>query len=103
MAWHVTQQKLPECGLESRTILFTFDLCDHPNTHNHSPWLRERTARRPQVTNTSSNLAHAATDRIPGNAKKAEVAAQKQAVENAKKAKEEDKEWAKGAKDNSKA
>ncbi|KAK5999491.1 hypothetical protein QM012_005344 [Aureobasidium pullulans] len=38
-----------------------------------------------------------------GNAKKAEVAAQKQAVENAKKAKAEDQEWAKGAKDNSKA
>lgn len=38
-----------------------------------------------------------------GNAKKAEVAAQKQAVENAKKAKAEDQEWQKGAKDNSKA
>ncbi|KAG9551814.1 hypothetical protein KCU71_g14216, partial [Aureobasidium melanogenum] len=38
-----------------------------------------------------------------GNAKKAEVAAQKQAVENQKKAKVEEQEWQKGAKDNSKA
>ncbi|KAG9658266.1 DUF1014-domain-containing protein, partial [Aureobasidium melanogenum] len=38
-----------------------------------------------------------------GNAKKAEVAAQKQAVENQKRAKAEDQEWQKGAKDNSKA
>ncbi|CAD0100878.1 unnamed protein product, partial [Aureobasidium mustum] len=37
------------------------------------------------------------------NAKKAEVAAQKQAVENQKKAKVEAEEWSKGAKDNSKA
>ncbi|KAH0008895.1 DUF1014-domain-containing protein, partial [Aureobasidium melanogenum] len=35
--------------------------------------------------------------------KKAEVAAQKQAVENQKKAAKEDQEWQKGAKDNSKA
>jgi hypothetical protein len=38
-----------------------------------------------------------------GNAKKAEVAAQKQSVENAKKAQAEKEEWAKGAKDSSKA
>jgi hypothetical protein len=38
-----------------------------------------------------------------GNAKKAESAANKKAAENAKVAAVEDKEWAKGAKDNSKA
>jgi len=37
-----------------------------------------------------------------GNAKKAEAAAQKDAVVNAKKSKEEEQEWAKGAKDDSK-
>lgn len=37
-----------------------------------------------------------------GNAKKAEAAAQKDAVVNAKKAKEEEQEWSKGAKDDSK-
>lgn len=38
-----------------------------------------------------------------GNAKKAEVAAQKQANENAKKSKAEAEEWSKGSKDSSKA
>jgi len=37
-----------------------------------------------------------------GNAKKAEAAAQKDAVANAKKSKEEEQEWSKGAKDDSK-
>ncbi|KAK2813719.1 hypothetical protein FQN50_000117 [Emmonsiellopsis sp. PD_5] len=38
------------------------------------------------------------TKKAAGNAKKAEVAAQKQAAVNAKKAQEEDREWSKGAK-----
>ena len=42
------------------------------------------------------------TKKAAGNAKKAEAAAGKAAVQDAKKAKEEDKEWAKGAKDDSK-
>lgn len=43
------------------------------------------------------------TKKAAGNAKKAEVAAQKAAQENAKKEAAESAEWKKGAKDNSKA
>ena len=43
------------------------------------------------------------TRKAAGNAKKAEVAAQKQAQDNAKKSAAESQEWAKGAKDSSKA
>ena len=43
------------------------------------------------------------TKKAAGNAKKAEVAAQKKAVENANKEVAEQKKWQQGAKDNSKA
>ena len=42
------------------------------------------------------------TKKAAGNAKKAEAAAGKAAVQDAKKAREEDREWSKGAKDDSK-
>jgi len=42
------------------------------------------------------------TKKAAGNAKKAEAAAGKAAVKDAQKAREEDKEWSKGAKDDSK-
>lgn len=43
------------------------------------------------------------TKKVAGNAKKAEVAAQKKAVEDAKKESAETKKWEQGSKDNSKA
>jgi hypothetical protein len=42
------------------------------------------------------------TKKVAGNAKKAEVAAQKAAAENAKKAESEEQDWGKGAKSNAK-
>ncbi|MCJ1359082.1 MAG: hypothetical protein MMC33_009082 [Icmadophila ericetorum] len=42
------------------------------------------------------------TKKVAGNAKKAEVAAQKAAAENTKKAQAEEQEWSKGAKSNAK-
>ena len=43
------------------------------------------------------------TKKAAGNAKKAEVAAQKQAEQSVQQEKSESKKWAEGAKDNSKA
>ena len=43
------------------------------------------------------------TKKAAGNAKKAEVAAQKQAEQNVQQEKADSKKWAEGAKDNSKA
>lgn len=61
----------------------------------------------PRSTSTHSNCATMAkgenSKKAAGNAKKAEVAAQKQAGENAKKSKAEAEEWSKGSKDSSKA
>lgn len=42
------------------------------------------------------------TKKVAGNAKKAEAAAQKDAVANAKQAKAEDEEWSKGSKNSAK-
>lgn len=42
------------------------------------------------------------TKKVAGNQKKAEAAAQKQAVENQKKAAAEDEDWGRGAKSNAK-
>ncbi len=42
------------------------------------------------------------TKKVSGNARKAEVAAQKQAEQDSRKAKHEDEEWSKGAKSTAK-
>lgn len=93
-AWHVTQEKLPESASKSNDFVkcrsihcFVSPFLSLPLPHTQTPEMAK-----------GENSKKAA-----GNAKKAEVAAQKQAVENQKKAKAEDQEWAKGAKDSSKA